>query len=102
MSALFLSKSKSVSQVSWFGQLLAVQGGGNWVFLPAQLNNQPVAVKVWIGIPLFPGAVEIQEVNLVALAIGREPFVRVCDSGLVQHGKSVARCFVLVGQNGGE
>jgi len=52
MSALFLSKSKSVSQVSWFGQLLAVQGGGKWVFRPAQLNNQPVAVKVLIGIPL--------------------------------------------------
>ena len=29
-----------------------VQAFNKWVFRPAQLNNQPVAVKVLLGIPL--------------------------------------------------
>ena len=29
-----------------------VQALAKWVFRPAQLNNQPVAVKVLLGIPL--------------------------------------------------
>jgi hypothetical protein len=29
-----------------------VQALSKWVFRPAQLNNQPVAVKVLLGIPL--------------------------------------------------
>jgi len=29
-----------------------VQACNKWVFRPAQLNNQPVAVKVLLGIPL--------------------------------------------------
>jgi hypothetical protein len=28
------------------------QALGKWVFRPAQMNNQPVAVKILVGIPL--------------------------------------------------
>ena len=49
-SALFLSKSKSAAKFLGFGQLLAVQAWGKWVFRPAQLNNQPIVMKVLIGI----------------------------------------------------
>ena len=36
-----------------FAEGIPFQALSKWVFRPAQLNGQPVAVKVLLGIPLF-------------------------------------------------
>src|SRR6266516_8019025 len=70
----------------------------NWLGLDQRKVFGPKGAEI----AFFPEAVEIQEISLVALTIGRETFVCICNVGLVQHGKSVACCFSLIGQNCGE